>query len=104
MQSMRSARLPPCSCRSCCAAEIFRGVLIAVVRLSGNVRTAGSLGNLNVSGCSSPRIARCLAAWRPKRISRVLSGCDANFNARSRARSFPRGKGRSRIVGLHAWG
>src|SRR5262249_26334384 len=36
----------------------------------------------NVSGFPSPRLSRCLAAWRPKRINRVLSGCNANSNAR----------------------
>src|SRR5262249_48337729 len=36
-----------------------------------------------VSGVPSPSLARCSAAWRPKRISRVLSGCNASSNARS---------------------
>src|SRR6202163_811314 len=39
-----------------------------------------------VSGFPSPSFSRCLAAWRPNRISRVLSGCNANSN--SRIRSF----------------
>src|SRR5262245_15431357 len=37
----------------------------------------------NVSGFPSPSLARCLAAWRPKRISRVLFGCNAKSNSRS---------------------
>src|SRR5882757_5713537 len=35
-----------------------------------------------VSGFPSPSFSRCLVAWRPKRISRVLSGCNANSNLR----------------------
>src|SRR5215831_14130748 len=35
------------------------------------------------SGLPSPSFARCLAAWRPKRISRVFAGCNASSNVRS---------------------
>src|SRR5271169_6192037 len=38
-----------------------------------------------VSGFPSPSFSRCLAAWRPKRISRVLSGCNANLNLHIRS-------------------
>src|SRR5215468_10975151 len=56
----------------------------------------------NVSGFPSPSLARCLAAWRPKRISRVLSGCNANSNARSLSCEAWRGKARNfRLSRLH---
>src|ERR1700681_1560614 len=35
------------------------------------------------SGFPSPRFSRCLAAWRPKRISRVFAGCNASPNLRN---------------------
>jgi hypothetical protein len=38
-----------------------------------------------VSAFPSPSFSRCLAAWRPKRISRILSECNASSNLRSRS-------------------
>src|ERR1700730_13370980 len=43
-------------------------------RLRDRVQKCVKTRKSKVSGFPSPSLSRCLAAWRPKRISRVLSG------------------------------
>jgi hypothetical protein len=53
--------------------------IMAEPHLRDRVQKCAKLRKWKVSGFPSPGFSRCLAAWRPKRIGRVLSGAQRQF-------------------------
>ena len=87
---LRNSILIACSCRTIRFLIVLRP-MTNEPHLRDRVQKCVKPRKSKVSGFPSPRSSRCLAACRPKRISRVLSGCKASSNARIRSLQVVRG-------------
>src|SRR5438270_6706733 len=81
---LRNSILTACSCLNIVFLIVLRP-MTNEPHLRDRVQKCWKPRKSKVSGFPSPSFSRCLAAWRPKRISRVFAGLQRQFE---RAHSF----------------